>query len=310
MKNCAVIYNPNSGKGIHEKVLVKLEKILNEYNYNAYIYKTKYKGHAKEIIESLKSIDLVISIGGDGTFNEIMTGNFNRKRKILLSHIPVGTANDLGAMYGYGKNLIRNLRLLLNGTVKNVDICTINGRPFTYSAGTGKFVNISYETPRELKKRYGYLAYLIEAVKDFRGPTKLYDITYKVNDKTVNGKFSFILISNANRIAGIQNFYKEVKLDDNRFEILLCDATLKKDIAKGFYKLKTSDITKAPGFYFYKTDKFSITFNEENPIKWSLDGEKFVDETNTFDIKIVRNIKLLIPNKNIKKLFLEEENEN
>lgn len=309
MKKCAVIYNPNSGKGIHEKILIKLENILNEYDYKAEIFKTKYKGHAKEIVESLTSTDLVISIGGDGTFNEIMTGNFNRKRKLLLSHIPVGTANDLGAMYGYGKDLIRNLKLLLNGTVKNVDICTINDQPFTYSAGTGKFVNISYETPRELKKKYGYLAYLMEAVKDFRGPTKLYDITYQVDDKTISGKFSFILISNANRIAGIQNFYKDVKLDDSKFEILLCDAYARKDIAKGFYKLKTSDVTRAPGFYFYKTNKFTITFNEENPIKWSLDGEKYSDDEKTFEIKIVKNIRLLIPNKNIKKLFLEEENE-
>ena len=27
MKKCAIIYNPNSGKGIHEKVLIKLEVI-------------------------------------------------------------------------------------------------------------------------------------------------------------------------------------------------------------------------------------------------------------------------------------------
>lgn len=307
MKNCAVIYNPNSGKGIHEKVLIKLKKILDDYNYKANIYKTKYKGHAKEIVESLTNTDLVISIGGDGTFNEIMTGNFNRKRKLLLSHIPVGTANDLGAMYGYGKNLIRNLKLLLNGTIKNVDICTINDKPFTYSAGTGKFVNISYETPRELKKKYGYLAYLMEALKDFRGPTKLYDITYKINDKTINGKYSFVLISNANRIAGIKNFYKDVKLDDSRFEILLCDAFAKKDLARGFYKLKTSDITKTPGFYFYKTNKFTLIFNDEKYVKWSLDGEEYFEKTNTFEIKIVKNIKLLIPNKNIKKLFLNEE---
>lgn len=305
MKNCAVIYNPNSGKGISERQLGKLKNILELYNYNPSIYKTEYKGHAKEIVESLNNIDLVISIGGDGTFNEAMTGNFKRKKKLLLSHIPVGTANDIGAMYGYGKNLIRNLKLLLNGVEKNIDICTINDNPFTYSAGTGKFVNISYDTPRELKKKYGYFAYLIEALKDFNGPTKLYDITYKVDDKTINGKFSFILISNANRIAGIQNFYKNIKLDDNRFEILMCDATAKKDIAKGLYRLKTSDITKAPGFYFYKTDKFTVTFNDKVP-GWSLDGEKFVGDTNTFEIKIVRNVRILLPSKNIRKLFLED----
>lgn len=307
MKTCAVIYNPNSGKGITDKELEKIKKILLDYEYEAIIYKTEYKGHALEIIESLKSVDLVISIGGDGTFNEVMSGNFKRTRKLLLAHIPVGTANDIGAMYGYSKHLIRNLKLLLNGKVKNIDICTINDTPFTYSAGFGKFVNISYETPRELKKKYGYFAYLIEALKDFKGPTKLYDLTYEVDGKTISGKFSFVLISNANRIAGIQNFYKNIKLDDNRIEILMCDATAKRDIARGLYRLKTSDITKAPGFNFYKTDKFKVTFNDVDNPKWSLDGEKYVGDTNTFEIKIVRNVKIMLPLKNIKKLFIEED---
>ncbi len=306
MKKCAVIYNPNSGKGISDKQLKKLKSTLEYYGYESDLYKTEYKGHAKKIVEFLDDIDLVISIGGDGTFNEIMTGNFKRKKRLLLSHIPVGTTNDIGAMYGYSKYLIRNLKLLLTGVVKNIDVCTINGNPFTYSAGTGKFVNISYDTPRELKRRYGYFAYLIEALKDFHGPTKLYDVTYKVNDKTVNGKFSFVLISNANRIAGIQNFYKDIKLDDNRFEILMCDATAKKDLARGLYRLTTSDITKAPGFYFYKTDKFEIKFNDKIP-KWSLDGEKYDSDTDTFKIEIVRNVKIMLPYKNVRKLFLEDE---
>lgn len=307
MKKCVVIYNPNSGKGISEKNLLKIENVLNEFAYSCTIFKSEYKGHTTKIVEELENVDLVISIGGDGTFNETMTGNFKRKRKLLLAHIPVGTANDIGSMYGYGKNLIRNLRLLLNGTIKNIDICTINDQPFTYSAGFGKFVNISYDTPRELKRKYGYFAYLIEALKDFNGPTKLYDITYKIDDKTINGKYSFMLISNANRIAGIQNFYKDIKLDDNTFEILMCDATARKDIAKGLYFLKTSDITKAPGFSFYKTNKLTITINSDKVIPWSLDGEKFTNNTNTYEIKIVRNIKILLPNKNIKKLFLDTE---
>lgn len=307
MKSCVVIYNPSSGKGITEKDLLKVRKVLSDYNYNCTLIKSEYKGHAIEIIKNIEYTDLVISIGGDGTFNECMTGNFERKKRLLLSHIPLGTTNDVGAMYGYGKNLTRNLKLLLSGTIKNIDICTINDKPFTYSAGVGNFVNVSYDTPRRLKKKYGYFAYMIEALKNFHGPSKLYDVTYQVNEKTVNCKTSFILISNANRIAGIQNFYKDVKLDDNTFEILVCDTIAKRDIARGLYYLKTSDITKARGFNVYKTDKFSITFNKNKDINWSLDGEKFNDGTNIFNIKIIRNVSILLPNKNIKKLFLNTE---
>ena len=182
MKKCVVIYNPHSGKNMHDNFIPDFIKVLNGYGYDVDFIYTEYKYHAFKIIDDINdNTDLVISLGGDGTFNEIMTGNFERKKRLLLSHIPVGTANDLGAMYGYGKNLIRNLKLLLSGTEKKIDICTINGSPFTYSAGFGKFVNISYNTPRKLKKKYGYLAYLIEALKEFIGPTKLYDMTYKID---------------------------------------------------------------------------------------------------------------------------------
>lgn len=305
MKKCVIIYNPNSGKGIDDKTLSKIEKILKQYDYVGTIYKSMYKGHITNIVKNLDYVDLVISIGGDGTFNETMSGNFKRKKRLLLSHIPVGTANDIGTMYGYGKNILRNLKLLLEGTIKNIDICTINDQPFTYSAGFGKIVNVSYSTPRELKKKYGYLAYLAGAFKDLNDKTKLYDLTYEINGKKISGKFSIVLISNANRIGGITNFYRNIKLDDNTFEVLICDATAKLAIAKGLYFLKKSDVTKAEGFYFYKTNKLKLTVNKNTD--WSLDGEKFSFDTNTFEIKIKRNIKILLPKKNIKKLFVDTE---
>ena len=160
MKKCLVVYNPNSGKYNKEVTLPKIEKILNEYDYSVIIEKTKYKGDATSIVANIDKCDLVVSIGGDGTFNEVMTGNFMRKDRIVLCHLPSGTTNDVGAMWGYGKNMLNNLKLALNGKVKRIDICTINDKPFVYSAGFGKFMNIPYETPRELKKRIGHLAYI------------------------------------------------------------------------------------------------------------------------------------------------------
>ena len=141
MKKWFVVYNPNSGKYNKEVTLPKIEKILNEYDYSVIIEKTKYKGDATSIVANNDKCDLVVSIGGDGTFNEVMTGNFMRKDRIVLCHLPSGTTNDVGAMWGYGKNMLNNLKLALNGIVKRIDICTINDKPFVYSAGFGKLMN-------------------------------------------------------------------------------------------------------------------------------------------------------------------------
>ena len=115
----------------------------------------KYEEVRQVAIERLNEygIDALVCIGGDGTFNEVVTGNMQRKKRLLVANIPIGTTNDVGAMFGYGKNFSNNLKLLMEGSVKNIDICVVNGRPFIYVAGLGKFINIAapefYRVPVE-----------------------------------------------------------------------------------------------------------------------------------------------------------------
>lgn len=309
MKKCLVVYNPNSGKYNKEVTLPKIEKILNEYDYSVIIEKTKYKGDATSIVANIDKCDLVVSIGGDGTFNEVMTGNFMRKDRIVLCHLPSGTTNDVGAMWGYGKNILNNLKLALNGKVKRIDICTINDKPFVYSAGFGKFMNIPYETPRELKKRIGHLAYIREGARDFFRKVKLYDITYEVDNEKYRGLFSFALITNANRAAGINNFYKEIKLDDNKFEVLLCNITKLKDIIKTLYFFALYDASKIPRFYFYRTDNIKIKFNSPLKKPLCIDGESFDDMSGSYNIKINHDVYVLMPSKNVNNLFVNDKKE-
>ena len=305
MKTCAIIYNPSSGRKVNFNVMPQFEKMLNRYGYNVEIFYTQYKGHAVEIVRELKHVDLLLSMGGDGTFNEVITGNFSRSDRLVCAHIPMGTTNDIGAMMGYSKNMLNNLKLTLDGVVRNVDICLINNRPFIYVATIGKFAEIPYETPRKFKKRFGYLAYFWEGVKSFFNKTKLYDVTYEIDGIEYRGLFSFIVISSANRIAGINNFYKDVKLDDDRFEVLLCNFNKKKDIIKSLYFLTLYDIEKVPGMHFYKTNNLKLKFSEKPKKNWCIDGEKLDDDSNFFNIKIDRNIQMMIPKKNVDKLFID-----
>lgn len=315
MKKAVFIYNPYSGRRTHKKIkmvadFTKIENIFFKYGYTVVFFKTKYHNHAREIVRDLANdINLVISVGGDGTYNEVMTGNFERKNKIILSHLPYGTTNDIGAMFGLGKNLYKNLELILSGQVCKFDIGTINDRPFTYSAGFGKFMNIPYETKRTMKTKIGRSAYILEGIHDFfYNKTQLYEITYKIDKETYHGLYSFSLISNANRIAGIPNFYQNIKLNDGKFEILFCNLTSKKDIIKSLFYLTKSNITKVPGFYFHRGEVLTIHFHDKLKKPWCLDGERASFDTNDFIIKIVPNVEVLLPKKVISKLFLVGDN--
>lgn len=136
-------------------------------------------------------------------------------------------------------------------------------------------------------------------------PTKNYEITYEVDGKEITGLYSLILISSANRIAGFNNFYRDVKLDDNTFEVLLCTYTRRLDIIRAFGMLVATDASRVSGFEFYRTSHLKITFKNYPKNAWCVDGEKLEIRTRTYEIKNERNVQILMPKKNIKKLFVK-----
>ena len=307
MKTCELICNKESGKGITDRELNEVIKILEKKGYKSNLYITKKRGDAKRHVRLLGEKDLVLSIGGDGTFNEVVSGNIKRRKKLLLSHIPVGTTNDFGHMIGLNKNVIKSVEKILDGEIKQVDLGLINNKPFIYVAGFGKFINVPYETSRDLKKKLGHLAYLINGAKEFFQKTKLHELEYTINGETFHGYYSLILVSNANRIAGFNNIYKDVKLDDNKFEVMFCNINNKKDLAKTLALVIKDGITNVPGVYFYTTNEFEIKFKEKVKNDWTVDGEKLKDEQKVYKFTINKELKLLLPKKNIKKLFVEKK---
>ena len=305
MLKCVVIYNPNSGKLSNRDDIKKIYKILENYGYETEIKYTEYKGHAKEITMSLKDVDLLLCAGGDGTLNEVISGNIERKKKILLGHLPLGSVNDVAHMYGMSNNTINNIAMLLNGKQKNIDVCLLNDSPFVYVACIGAYVDISYSTPRKLKEKYGKLAYIIYGIQQLKQNLQFYNVKYEVDGVEYTKKFSFIFITNSSRVGGVDNIYDDVKLDDNKFEVLMCDIKNKWDIIKAVYNLKKKNMNEISNFTYFKTDKIKLEFDEIPP-SWCIDGDELKHNTNTFEIKINKDNYMLLPTKNIKKLFEEE----
>ena len=307
MKKCIMIYNSKSGKKKEDQFLDIVSKILKEYDYDLEVKYTKKKGHASKIIKELPdNVDLVISAGGDGTYNEVVSGDLKRENKLLIANLPLGTTNDVGTMYGYNGNLEEYLRSLLEGDIKNIDVCKINNRAFVYFGGIGSFVNVTYDTPRKLKEKYGRSAYIIYALKQFAGKLKIYNIKYEINDKKYEGKYSFIFITNSSSVAGINNIYPDVKLDDNKFEVLLCDIKSKFELIRKISMLKRMDIRNIPGIEYYETNNIKIEFDKVPNDSWCLDGEEMKHNTKIFKFGISKEINVLMPKKNIDKLFVQE----
>ena len=198
--------------------------------------------------------------------------------------------------------------MILNGEKKNIDVCLINGNPFVYVACIGAYVDISYSTPRKLKEKYGKLAYVIYGIQQLKENLQFYNVKYEVNGVTYEKKFSFIFITNSSRIAGVNNIYDDVKLDDNKFEVLMCDIKNKWDIIKSIHYIKKREMNDIPGFTYFKTDRIKLTFDKVPP-SWCIDGDELTHNEKEFEIKINKDNDMLLPTKNIKKLFENENDE-
>ena len=307
MKKCTIIMNPASGKKKKIKNYKEFYDILRKYGYDTDIIFTKAKGDAENIIQALdKNTDLVISAGGDGTLNEIVTGNMKREKKLIVAPLPMGSTNDVGNMYGLNKSVFENLELLLKGKAKKIDVCYINEAPFVYVACLGDYIDMAYATPRELKERYGKIAYIMYGLKQFRNKIHQYDIKYKIGRKKYEGRYSFIFITNSSRIAGQPDVYYDVKLDDKMFEVALANIKTKKDMLKMIVLINTMDVKDIPGITYYRTDNFEIEFLQKPKTSWCIDGEEYKSKSNKFTFRVEQSMKMLVPREKIHKLFGEK----
>ncbi len=302
-KTCLIIYNPRSGKGkVKEKIDV-YEKILKENGYTVDIVGTKGIGYATEAVVEAEYHDIVFAVGGDGTLNEVVRGNLMREKKLTICPLPSGTCNDVATMLGYTSDPIKNMELVLSAKVRSMDICTINNTPFVYVVGMGKFMNIPYETKSADKRKAGYFAYLKDGLKEALDKLRRYKAEITIDGEKMEGLYSLIMVSNSNHVAGVDRFHRDVCLNDGEVEVLLCQARTKWQFVKNFLLLflgKETSLIKS-----CKAKDINIKLINKPSKKWCIDGEKYEYSGDTFHIKANKKMNILVPAKNVDKLFKE-----
>ena len=87
---------------------------------------------------------------------------------------------------------------------------------------------------------------------------------------------------------------------------MLCSLSKKRDILKAIYTLKTSDISYVSGIELYKASNMQIEF-KNNDRSWCVDGEELDSHGNKYEIRLQKDVKMLIPKVNIEKLFTNKD---
>ncbi len=295
-KVCSIIYNPNSSGVKGTKVINEMCKILEE-NYEVKTYKSDGPGlGTKYVKEANKDSDLIISVGGDGTFDEIIRGINDEEQKATISHIPMGTTNDLGKTFNLVGNPIDSLKKILLGKETTLDVLVINDIPFAYVSAFGYLTCIANDTPENLKKALGKSAYVLYGGPQTLRKPEVYNLKYEIDGKKYRTDCILGAISNSKGFAGFE-FYNDFKLNDGKFEVMFIPNMSKIEMLKALKSIAIDKktIDSIPSIVVHKNvSKIKIKFDKVPVDNWSLDGDKQVLPKEV-EIKTGKQIRILLP---------------
>ena len=283
MKKALIVLNPCAGTRQANRYFVEILQVFNEAGYDTTVAVTQKSGDGTDIvIDRGRGYDLIVAIGGDGTFNEVMDGVLRANLDVNIGYIPAGSTNDFGSSLGLTRDVVQSAKSVVNGSLHTLDVGDFNGRHFSYVASFGAFTRSSYEAPQSLKNMLGHLAYVLEGIKDIPS-IKPEQMMIQTEYERFDGEYLFGAICNSTSVAGLLTLSeKVVDMTDGKFEVLLIKTPKNVlELNQILTALATQNLTNSPMIKFFSTDSLEITTSPQ--MSWTLDGEY---QEGTANIKI------------------------
>ena len=274
MKKMLFLMNPNAGQRRANRHLAEILTIFNQAGWDVTVRMTEGPGSGAQTVRRLApESELVVCCGGDGTFNEAMSGVLQSGVDVPLGYIPSGSTNDFASSLKLPANVLDAARAIVEGEPEYYDVGRFGDRYFSYVASFGAFTRASYATPQSVKNALGHTAYLLEGIQELSQIRKEHVRLELEDGQVVEDDFIFGAISNSTSVGGILTLDpKQVDMRDGLFELLLVRAPGDLlEISECIRALQTQKYN-CRMITFLSTKKVEITASPD--LNWTLDGEK------------------------------------
>ena len=159
------IVNPKAGEGRKLSHLSEIQSFCQEHNLKYETVLTKQPKEATNLArKAAHQFQVIVAVGGDGTVNEVVNGMVDSPA--ILGILPIGSGNDFAKEIGLSRNLKKDLKILLEGQTKEVDVGLANSQYyFINGLGVG-FDGEAASRVRQFTKYFGgYPAYLMAVLR-------------------------------------------------------------------------------------------------------------------------------------------------
>jgi diacylglycerol kinase (ATP) len=219
---------------------------------------TEAPGHGAMLAAAHGSgYDAVFTLGGDGTAIEVVGALAHVGPPVGI--LPGGTANVVARTLGTPANIGRAVEALLSGDEARIDLGVLDtGQRFAIGMGVGLDATMISHAPGPLKRRLGFLAYVIAA---FRALVKLEKFTVRL---TVDGdvsemRASAVLIVNFGAVMNdLLSFGDGIQRDDGVLDACVYSPRSVFDAGRILWKMARKNFNPDPCVYYRSGSVFTI----------------------------------------------------
>jgi len=224
------------------------------------------EGQARAAAEA--GVDVVLACGGDGTVTAAATGLAGTVTPLAV--IPLGTGNLLARNLGLPSDLGEALTVALTGSSRRLDVGRANGSLFLTMAGLGLDAKMLAGASEQVKKRFGWAAYVVAAVKH------LWDRPMRVSLRTDSGsplqrRASVIIVGNVGTLQGGLPLLPGAQPDDGRLDMVVLTART----LAGWLAVALHVLLRRPGATarVIRRTCTEVSVEVDRAHRWEIDGE-------------------------------------
>lgn len=273
MKKMLFIMNPCSGQKRANRFLPEILSTLNEAGYDVLVHMTAGPGDGDKTVRRLGAgMDAVVCCGGDGTFNDVVSGLLHSGLDVPVGYIPAGTTNDFANSLKLPTDVMEATRAIVDGTPVAYDAGKFGDRYFSYVASFGAFTRASYATPQNIKNALGHTAYVLEGIQELSQLRKEH-VRMDIGGRIVEDDFLFGAISNSTSVGGILTLDpSQVDMRDGLLEVLLVRAPRNLGELTECIQALKSQKYNCEMITFCSAPRITVYSDPDMP--WTLDGER------------------------------------
>ena len=241
MPYARLIVNPVAGAGRTAKKWPQIMSLLQSAGLKFEHDLTEAPGHARELAKSAakKGYELVVSVGGDGTINEVVNGLYDAGNiaDVMLGIIGTGTGSDYIRTIGIPRAYQEACLRLKSPRKIAVDVGVVEyfisnqmmKRLFINFAGMGfdaEIVKATSQKYKTLNSTASYLSGLFTALLFYRNK----QVTITLDDEPSEKKICAVLVSNGKYGGGGMFAAPDADLTDGLLDVLIIGDLSKPDL--------------------------------------------------------------------------------